>query len=149
MRGGAGLQGGSGTLWKCGANLLTATDCSVCGSIVQTCGSTHLHTDKRGYRPKTDLSCVLYGSTKLSINQSIVYYVLQILRNCGSVYRSAGLYIRTCGAVYRSILQSYPTDFADLCGCTWGLFELKFKKTIRMKWKCCEISKQKYMAVTH
>jgi len=74
-----------------------------------------------------------YQSINQSINQSILYYVLQIIRTCESVYGSAGLYIRTCGVVYGSILQSYPTDFADRCGCTYGLSGLKFKKTIHMK----------------
>jgi len=81
-RGRAGLRGGSRTLWKCGADL--STDWSVCGgstAIVRNCRSTDLLTNKRGYKPKTDLSCGLYGSTELSINQWIVYYVLQILQS--------------------------------------------------------------------
>jgi len=48
-------------------------------------------------------SCGLYESTELAINQSVVHYVLQILRN-GLADRSARL--RTFGVVYGSIPQS-------------------------------------------
>jgi len=65
------------------------------------------------------------------------------------LYRSAGLYIRTCRAVYGSILRSYHTDFADLCGCTYWLSGLKFEKTIHTKYKRCELSEYKYMTITH
>jgi len=70
---------------------------SVCGAIKRPCGSTDLHTDKRSYRPKKDLSCRLYGSTELSvksINQSFITY-----------YRSYGL----------------ADLYTDLQGCTYGL----------------------------
>ena len=65
-----------------------------------------LHTDKRGYRPKTDLSCQMTDLRGYkSINQSFITYYrsygledLYGIRICGAVY------IRTCGDVCRSIL---------------------------------------------
>jgi len=73
MRGGAGRG--------CGADL---EHCENAGRIYQVyAGLSYeladlriMHTDKRGHKPKTDLSCGFYGSTELSINISIVYYVL-------------------------------------------------------------------------
>ena len=63
------------------------------------------------------------------------------LRIYGAAHGQAGLgliLIYPADFTELSINQSFitytdPTDLADLCGCTYGLSGLKFKKTIHMK----------------
>ena len=68
---------------------------SVCCAIIQTGGSTDLHTDMRDYGPNKDLSRVLCGSAGLSINPSFITYTdLQVLQTADLLtdLRPAGLY---------------------------------------------------------
>ena len=70
MLGGAELCGGSETLWKCGADL--PTNCSVWGAIIQTCGSTDLHSDRQDCIGAYE-SWRLYGSAGISYGLADLY----------------------------------------------------------------------------
>jgi len=95
--------------WKCGVDLRGGfTDWLEC--MRGYCTKLQIYVSEQAglftyfstYKPKTELRTLrIYGATNQSINQSInryslYHYVLglHILRTCGSVHGSAGLYIR-------------------------------------------------------